>query len=101
MAAVLAGATYFRLAKLTTEDNVEAFLSAFETTAAVAAWPKAQWLQILGPYLTGPAQVVLCTMPAADALNHNWVKLAILDRYEVSEETHRTRFRSLRSKARD
>lgn len=49
----------YRLRKLTSEDGMEAFLYAFEAIAIAAGWPKTQWGTILGPYLTGPAQVVL------------------------------------------
>lgn len=100
-AVVPAGANYFCLAKLMAEDDVESFLSASETTAAAAAWPLAKWVPILGPYLMGPAQVVFHTMPAVGALNYDRVKLATLDRYEGSEETHQARFQSLCHKAGD
>lgn len=73
---------------LTAEGDIEAFLSAFEKMAAVAAWPQAQWVSILGPCLIGPAQVVLQLMPAGDASNSDQDKEAILDRYDVLEEMH-------------
>lgn len=40
-------------------------------------------------------------MPTTNALNYDRLKLAILDCYEVSEETHRARFWSLQYKAGD
>lgn len=76
-------------------DDVEMFLTSFETTVAVAAWHGAQWVALLGPYLTGPVQVVLWMMLAAEALDYEWVKTAILDRYEVSKENHRACFWAL------
>lgn len=69
----------FRLRKLSSDDDVEAFLYAFEATAKVAGWPKPQWVTILGPYLTGPAQVVLKTLPLGELDNYNQVKAVILD----------------------
>lgn len=49
----------------------------------------------MGPYLTGTAQVDLKTMPAQNATNCNRVKAAILDHYEVMEETQRQCFHAL------
>lgn len=46
--------TYYRLSKLSLEDDIEAYLYTFETTATAARWPPAQWVTILVPYLTGP-----------------------------------------------
>lgn len=91
----------YRLNKLSTEDDIEAFLYAFEATAIAASWPKPQWVTILGPYLAGPSQVVLKTLPAADVGNYERVKAAILDHYEVTPETQRQRFRALRFKLGD
>lgn len=50
---------------------------------------------ILGPYLTGPAQVVLRTTPAQDALDYQRVKATIVDRYEVTEGTQKHCFSGL------
>lgn len=84
---------------MTAEDDIEAFLHYFEATALAARWGKSQWVTILGPYLSGPAQVLLKTMPASEIGNYELVKAAILDRYEVTPETQRQRFRALRFKA--
>lgn len=93
--------SYSHLTKLTAEDDIEAFLFAFEKTAVMAAWPRSQWVPIQGPYLTGPAQVVLHMMPTSNALNYDQVKDAILDRYEILKKTYRARFQTLCYKARD
>lgn len=52
------GAPQFRLARLDPDDGMEAYLTTFEWTATLACWPPAQWSYILGPYLSGPAQMV-------------------------------------------
>lgn len=88
----------YRLSKLTSEDDIEAFLHAFETTTLAARWDKAQWVTILGPYLSGPAQVVLKTMPASESGNYESLKAAHLDHYEVTPETQRQWFQALRFK---
>lgn len=54
----------YRLCKLTSEDDIEASLQTFEATTLAAKWEKPNG--ILGPYLSGAAQVVLKTLPVAD-----------------------------------
>lgn len=90
--------TYFWFSKLTPKDDVEAYLYTFEATATAARWPPTRWVKILGPYLTGPAKIVLKTMPTKEATDCQRVKAAILDRYEVMDETKRQHFRALRYK---
>lgn len=80
------GQTYC-LSKLTSDDNIEAYIYAFEMTAATARWPPTQQVIILALYLTGLAQVVLKTIPAQEVSDYKRVKAAILDLYEVREET--------------
>lgn len=58
--------------------------------------PPGQWVTILGPYMTGSVQVVLRTSPAQEVSDYQRVEAAILDRYEVTEQTQRQRFRGLR-----
>lgn len=64
------------------------FFHTYEKMVAVAAWLRAQWVPILGAYVTFPTQVVLRMMPVADALNYDQKEEDILDKYEVSEEPH-------------
>lgn len=85
----------YRLGKLTSENDVEAFLHAFEAMAIAASWPCTQWVTILGPYLTGPAQVVLKTLPTQDLGDYDCVRMPILDRYEVIPKTQKQRFQAL------
>lgn len=46
-----------RLPKMTTEDDMEAFLESFERVAVMANWDPAGWDSQLGPLLIGPIQV--------------------------------------------
>lgn len=66
-----------RRSKPTLEADIEAFLYAFEAITTVARWPPAHWVTILGPYLTGPAQVVMKMMPTQDITDYAPVKVAI------------------------
>lgn len=83
------------LTKLGPDDEIEAYLETFERTAEAAQWPRDQWAHILGPYLTGEAQAAVRTLSKQDAASYKAVKEAILDRYEVTPETSRQKFRSI------
>lgn len=76
---------HYHLSKLTPEDDTEAYLYAFEATATAANWSAAQWVTILGPYLTSPAQIVLRMILTQDVLDYQRVNAAVFDRYEVTE----------------
>lgn len=76
----------YRLSKLNPEDDIEAFLQAFEATALVAGWEKNQWATVFGPYL------LLKTLPVSEIPDYDRVKAAILDHYEVTPKTQRQRF---------
>lgn len=67
----------------------------FERTAALARWPPAQLTYILGPYLSGPAQMVRRTLPAEDVASYAKLKDALLDCYGVTEDLFRLRFRAV------
>lgn len=43
----------------------------------------------------GPTQVLLKTLPIQDVSDYEKVKAALLDRYEITPETQRQRFRAL------
>lgn len=83
-----------QLTKLTEEDDVETYLEVFERTAEMAQWPKAQWSYAIGPYLTGGALAAMRALTREQAADYDALKAAILDRYEITEETWRQKFRS-------
>ncbi len=59
---------------------------------------EAGWALKLAPQLTGKAQQAYAAMEASQATGYESLKAAILRRYEINEETYRTRFRSTRRK---
>lgn len=59
----------------------------FERMASLACWPASQWTYILGPYLSGPAQTVWRTLPAADVSDCAKLKVALLDQYGMTEDS--------------
>ncbi|XP_054841809.1 uncharacterized protein LOC129333892 [Eublepharis macularius] len=87
--------TPFQLTKLGETDEIDAYLEAFERTAEAAQWPQAQWAFILGPYLTGEAQAALRALPKEEGADYRALKAAILDRYEVTPDSYRLKFRAI------
>lgn len=86
----------FHLSRLEPDDDMEAYLTTFERTAALAWWPPTQWTYILGLYLFGPAQMVWRTLPAADIASYSKLKEALLDQYVITEETFHQCFHAVR-----
>lgn len=57
------GPSPLKVACLTEEDDIEAYLTSFEQTAKFARLPASQWTYILGPHLMEPAASVWRTLP--------------------------------------
>lgn len=94
--AALSAPNPLKVARLTDEDDLEAYLTSFERTAKLAKWPVPQWTYILGPHLTGPAASVWRTLPMEDVPYYDKLKEALLDRYGFTEDRFRLRFSSIR-----
>lgn len=78
-----------RLEKLSESDDIEHFLITFERIAAVCRWPKEDWAFRLIPLLTGKARAAHVHMDVEDSLEYDEVKLAILKKYDINQETYR------------
>lgn len=85
-----------KLPVLTPEDDIEHFLIAFERMAMVCRWPEEEWAVRLVPQLTGKARSAFVLMDIRDSDDYDKVKEAILAKYEITDETYRRRFRSLK-----
>ena len=57
-----------------------------------------KWAPILAPQLTGRAQEAYAAMGDEDAKDYTKVKQAILQRYNINEETYRQRLRAVKPK---
>ena len=78
------------------DDDVEHFLTTFERMARVCRWPKDGWAVRLVPLLTGKARSAYVLMDMKDSEQYEKVKAAILAKYEITSDTYRRRFRSLK-----
>ena len=87
-----------KFTKFTETDDIEAYLTTFERTMNAFKVPQEQWVYKLAPQLTGKAQQAFAAMETAGAGNYTEVKAAILQRYNINEETYRQRLRSIRPK---
>ncbi|CAI5653862.1 unnamed protein product [Oreochromis niloticus] len=85
-----------KLFPLATEDDIEHFLTTFERMANVCRWPRDEWAIRLVPLLTGKARTAYILMDVTDSENYDKVKEAILAKYEITADTYRRRFRSLK-----
>jgi len=73
---------------------VEHFLATFERIARQQGWPEEVWATQLAGLLTGKALAAYAGPNGESAASYAEVKKAIFHRYDVSEETHRRRFRT-------
>ena len=83
------------LHKMTSEDDVEAFLEVFDSVASECEWTEDVKAWRLLPLLTGEAQLAAHGLPAASRLVYPDLKKAILDRLGHTPEGHRRRLRGL------
>ena len=93
-----AGAPYendAKVSKLTEADDIEAYLTTFERLMGAFTVPKERWVFKLAPQLTGKAQQAYAALDMAMTTDYDQVKAAILKRYNVTEETYRTRLRAV------
>ncbi|KAM4034890.1 uncharacterized protein ACNLHF_021602 [Anomaloglossus baeobatrachus] len=70
--------------KLTTEDDVEAYLTTFERTAEREKWPKERWADLLAPFLAGEAQKAYFDLELEAAHDFDKLKAEILARLGVT-----------------
>ena len=88
-----------KVAKLTDQDDIEAYLTTFERLMEAYSVERRKWACQLAPQLSGRAQKAYAPLPSAEANDYEQLKKAILKRYDINEETYRQRFRSTRKKS--
>ena len=77
-------------------DEMDSYLRRFERYAIAVKWKKDIWATNLSALLKGRALVVYARMPVENALDYDELKLALLKRFELTEEGFKKRFRSCR-----
>ncbi|KAK0150978.1 hypothetical protein N1851_007922 [Merluccius polli] len=68
------------LVKQTEADDVETFLLTFERTATREGWPRAQWTDLIAPFLSGAAQSAYQDLCMEEAVSYDELKAEIQKR---------------------
>ena len=76
------------------KDELDAYLLMFERFAEARGWNKEDWAINLSALLTGEALTVYGRLSVAESLDYDKVKIALLKRYQLSEEGFRKKFRA-------
>ena len=79
-----------------TKDNLDSYLERYERFAAGQKWETAVWATRLSALLKGKALEVYSRLPAADALNYDKLKAALLRRFRMTEEGYKIKLRTSR-----
>ena len=74
-------------------DDIDSYLIRFERYATIANWPQVNWATYLSALLGGKALNVYCRLSQEDALDYERLKVALLQRYNYTEQGYRQRFR--------
>ncbi len=82
------------LTKMTKDDDVETYFDHFEREAQQERWPRADWANLILPFLTVEAQKACRDLTVHEAANYEVVKRAILAQYGLSLPTKAQRVHS-------
>lgn len=74
-------------------DDVDSYLTRFERVADMFKWDKEEWAVCLSVLLTGRALDAYVGLSAEEAKDYDKLKRAILERYGLTEEGYRRKFR--------
>ena len=76
------------------KDDLDAYLQRFERFATTAKWEKTGWASKLSALLSGRALEVYSRLSGEAAQDYDRVKLALMKRYDLTEDGYRRKFRS-------
>lgn len=76
-------------------EDVESFFIRFEHIARIWAWPTDEWASRVVTSLTSKPLEAYAGMDEQRAADYGDIKVAVLDKYNVTEETYRLWFRGL------
>ena len=77
-------------------DELDAYIERFERFTASQHWNREDWAVRLSPLLTGKALQVCTRMHSENAHDYDRLKVALLKRYELTEEGYHQRFREIK-----
>lgn len=78
------------------KDDLDAYLSRFERLATGQLWPQEQWATALSVCLSGEALAVFARLTPEDSLEYEKVKKALLQRFRLTADGFRDKFRGAR-----
>ena len=78
------------------KDEMDSYLFRFERYATAQKWEPDTWATGLSALLQGKALDVYALMPKEDALNYDKLKVALLKRYELTEEGFKRKYKKCR-----
>ena len=82
------------------KDEMDSYLLRFERYATAQKWEPDTWATGLSALLQGKALDVYALMPKEDALNYDKLKVALLKRYELTEEGFKRKYKKCRPETR-
>jgi predicted DNA-binding protein (UPF0278 family) len=80
-------------------DDMDAYIERFERFAKGQDWDISTWATSLSSLLTGKGLEVYTSMPPEEANNYTALKIAVLKRYQLTEEGFRLQFRESKPEA--
>ena len=78
------------------KNEMDSYLLRFERYATAQKWEPDTWATGLSALLQGKALDVYALMPKEDALNYDKLKVALLKRYELTEEGFKRKYKKCR-----
>ena len=78
------------------KDEMDSYLLRFERYATAQKWEPDTWATGLSALLQGKALDVYALMPKEDALNYDKLKVALLKKYELTEEGFKRKYKKCR-----
>ena len=78
------------------KDEMDSYLLRFERYETAQKWEPDTWATGLSALLQGKALDVYALMPKEDALNYDKIKVALLKRYELTEEGFKRKYKKCR-----
>ena len=79
------------------KDDMDTYLQRFEKVAKTQKWKQEEWVMNLSPLLTGKGLEVYMCMPDDDMDDYGQLKLALLKRYQMTEDGFRKAFKEGKS----